>query len=334
MPRIVLSCLFAAVLLAAGSAAAEPIKIGVVAVTAFAPVYVAQERGYFAAEGVPATLIDFDAAAPVAVATVSGAIDFGAAAVTGAFYNLAGEGELKIIAAAAHESPGFQLQALVASRHAVAAGLKTLKDLPGRLFAVTGQGAPPIYVVGGIIAEKEGFDFDKVHVLPLQTIPNINTALAGGKADFTAVSITPGMLPLMQRGDIKLISWVGDVAPWQFGIVFTGTKTADGRRDTVERFLRAYAKGAHDYHDALVAADGTRKKGQAAQDMLRILAKYTHQSVDEVRLGVPYIDAEARLDVADVLHQVRFYKSRGLVKKDVDAAAVIDKRYVVPLPER
>ena len=331
---IAILILFAAALLAPCGAGAEPIKIGVVAVGAFAPAYVAQERGYFAAEGVPAELVYFDAAAPVAVATVSGAIDFGVTAATAAFYNLAGQGELKIIGAAAHEFPGFQIQAFIVSRHAFDGGLKSVKDLPGHSFAVTGQGGPPIYVVGGILAAKYGFDFKSLQILPLQTIPNINTALTGGKADFTLVSLTSGMVPLLDRGDLKLIGWVGDVAPWQFGLVMTATKTADTRRDTVERFVRAYAKGAHDYHDALTTADGKRKSGKAADAMIGILAKYTKQSVDEVKLGVPYLDAEARVDVKDILRQVAFYKSQGLVKDQVDATALIDQRYATALPER
>ena len=173
------------------AASAENLKIGVVGVNAFAPIYVAQEKGYFAAEGAPAELVYFDAAAPVAVAAVSGAIDVGVAAVTAAFYNLAGQGELKIIAGAAHESPGFQIQAFLASRSAYDGGLKSLKTLGGHSFGVTTKGAPPVYVVGGILAEKYGFDFKTIKVLSLQSIPNINTALAGGKADFTSVSMTP-----------------------------------------------------------------------------------------------------------------------------------------------
>jgi NitT/TauT family transport system substrate-binding protein len=315
-------------------AGAEAITIGVVGVNAFAPVYVAEERGYFAAEGVPARLVYFDSATQVAVAAVAGAVDFGVSAVTAAFYNLAGQGELKIIAAAAREYPGFKLQAFVVSRKALEAGLKSFRDLPGHSFAVTTAGAPPVYVVGGLLAEKYGFDFKSITIVQLQTIPNISTALAGGKADFSAVSLTPGMLPLMDRGDVKLMGWVGDSAPWQFGIAFAATKTADGRRDTVERFLRAYVHGARDYHDALATADEKPKAGPAADEMIKILAKYTKQTVDEVELGIPFIDAEARLDVQDVLHQVRFYKAQGAVKQEVDGADLIDMRYVVKLPER
>lgn len=333
MLRMLISCI-AAVLVAASSAAAEPIKIGVVAVSAFAPVFVAQERGYFAAEGVPAELVYFDAAAPVAVATVSGNVDFGVTAVTAAFYNLAGQGELKIIAAAAHEFPGFHLQAFLVSRQAFEGGLKRLKDLPGHSFAVTGQGGPPVYVVGGVIAPKYGFSLDKLRIVPLQTIPNIITAIAGGTADFTLSSLTPAVQPMMQRGDIHLIAWAGDEAPWQFGLVFAATKTADTRHDTVERFLRAYRKGARDYHDAMTTPEGKPKTGPDAEKMIAIIAKYTKQSVEQVKLGVPYVDGQGRLDIKDVLNQVNFYKSRNLVKEQVQGEPIIDKRYVIPLPEK
>jgi NitT/TauT family transport system substrate-binding protein len=315
----------------AGTASAEPIKIGVVGVTAFAPVYVAQERGYFAAEGVPAELVYFDAAAPVAVATVSGDLDFGVAAVTAAFYNLAGQGALKIIAGAAHEQAGFHIQAFMVSKAAFDGGLKSIKDVANHSYGVTTRGAPPVYVLGGILAGKFGFDFRTIKILSLQSIPNIDTALEGGAADFTAVSLLPGMVPLIDRGDIKLLAWVGDVAPWQFGLVFTGTKTADGRRDTVERFLRAYRRGARDYHDAMTGADGKPKSGPQADAMVDILAKYTKQKPADAKLSIPYIDPDGRLDVADILHQVQFYQSQGLVKDAVDGSSLIDRRYVIPL---
>jgi hypothetical protein len=49
--------------------------------------------------------------------------------------------------------------------------------------------------------------------------------------------------------------------------------------------------------------------------------------------GLGYMDAEARLDVPDVLKQVAWYRAQGMVKNDFDAAGIIDKRYVVPLSQ-
>jgi NitT/TauT family transport system substrate-binding protein len=318
--------------LCANIVAAEPIKIGVVRVAAFAPVYIAQEKGYFAAEGIPAEIVPFDAAQPVAVAVVAGSVDFGAAAVTGGLYNLAGHGALQIIAAAAAEHPGFRNQAILVSNRADAAGLKSLKDLPGHSLAVTGMGAPPVYVIGGVIAEKYGFDFKRVELQSLQSIPNIVSSLVGGKSDVTVTAMTGGIAALIERGDVKFMAWVGDEAPWQFGLAFTATRTANERRDMVEKFLRAYRRGARDYHDAFTGPDGERRDGPTAPEILTILAKHTNQSVDEVARSIPYIDAEARLDIKDILRQIAWYKSQGMVKAEVNGDAFIDRRYVVPLP--
>lgn len=322
----------AASILPTGGATADAIKVGTLRVAAFAPVFIAQEKGYFAAEGVPAEIIYFDAAQPVAVATVSGDIDFGVAAVTGGFYNLAGQGALKIIAAANREFPGFQTQAFIVSNAAYRSGLKSLEDLPGHSLGVTGLGAPPVYVVGGILAEKYGFDFKTIRLVSLSTMPNINTALAGGQVDFTITSLLGGMAGFVQRQQVQLIAWVGDVAPWQFGVAFAATKTADDRRDSVERFLRAYRQGARAYHDAFTGAGEIRKDGPAAPEMLAILAKYTGQSAADVAQGLPYIDQAARVDGKNIEHQIAWYKSQGIVKAPVDAAALLDRRYATVLP--
>jgi NitT/TauT family transport system substrate-binding protein len=228
--------------------------------------------------------------------------------------------------------PGFRIQAFLASKQAWESGLKSLKDLGGHSYGVTTRAAPPVYVVGGILAEKYHFDFKSITILSLQTIPNINTALTGGKADFTTISMTPGMVPLIKSGAVKLLAWTGDVAPWQFGIVITNTKSADARHDTVERFLAAYRHGARDYHDAVTGPDGKLKEGPAEEAMIKILAKYTKQSEDSVKLGIPYIDPDGRLDEKDILRQIAFYKSQGLVKPQVDGKTIIDTRYVKPMP--
>jgi NitT/TauT family transport system substrate-binding protein len=323
-----------AAMLLAVAAKAEPIKVGTLAVAGLAAPFIAQERGYFASAGVPAELVLFDAAQPVAVAVVAGAIDFGVAAATAGLYNLAAQGELRIIAAAAHEFPGFQIQAFLAATRAGATGVKSLKDLPGHSFAVTGMGAPPVYVVGSLVAAKYGFDYRSIKFVSMSTIPNVVSAIAGGQVDATVSSLTTQLAPLVQRRDVRLLGWVGDETPWQYGVVITSTKTADTRRPTVERFLAAYRKAARDYHDAFTGAGEKRQDGPTAPDILAILSKHIHQSVAEIRLAIPYLDANARLDAKDVRRQVDWYKSQGLVKGPVEADAMIDMHYVVPAPDR
>jgi hypothetical protein len=49
--------------------------------------------------------------------------------------------------------------------------------------------------------------------------------------------------------------------------------------------------------------------------------------------GIGYDDPEGRLDVKDILRQVAWFRSQGLVKGEFDGESVIDQRYAVPLPE-
>ncbi len=320
----------AALALACGGASAEPIKIGVIKLAASGPIFLAQEKGYFAAEGVPAELVYFQAGEAVAVAAVSRDIDFGACGSSGGLYSLAGQGALRIIAGGYKEQPGWKLFAFVASNRAHDAGLKTFPDLAGHSVAVTTVGSPTHYSLA-LVEEKFHLDPASVRLLPLQSIPNVLSAVVGGQADVGILNST-GATPNIEAGKVNLIGWAGDVIPWQLAVTFTATQTATGRRDTVERFLRAYKKGARDYHDAFTGADGKRADGPTAAVTLAIIGKYLDQPVEQVARSISYVDADERLDVGDVLHQVGWYRGQNMIKGSFDPESVIDKSYAVALP--
>ena len=331
---------FASVLILLGActfgcehAAAENVKIGTVKTAGGGPLYIAQERGYFAAEGVPAELVFFESSQPGAVAAVTGAIDIGMMSTTGGLYSLAGQGALRIIAGAAREVPGVHYFAYLASGRAYEAGLKSPKDLAGHAVAITQIGSPIHYILG-LLADKYQFDLKSTRLLPLQSIPNAMSAVIGGEADATVLPMQPTFPAMIQKGDLRVVGWVGDETPWQVYAAFTATKTADQRSDTVARFLRAYRKGVRDYHDAFTGPGEIPRDGPTATDIVAIIAKYTGLTVEDVKLGVPYYDPDARLDVKDILHQIAWYKSQGMVKPEVNGDQIIDKRYVISLSER
>src|SRR5260370_31152431 len=86
----------------------EPLKakIGVLRLASSAPVFIAQDKGYFREAGLDIELKFFDAAQPIAVATTSGDVDFGVTAFTARLYNLAGKGTLKVIGGMSWEKAG------------------------------------------------------------------------------------------------------------------------------------------------------------------------------------------------------------------------------------
>jgi len=88
---------------------AEHIKIGILKTPPSGLVFIALDKGYFAAEGLDVELSYFEAGQPIALATAAGSIDFGANGPSAAFYNLAGEGVLRIIAGMYREAPSFRI---------------------------------------------------------------------------------------------------------------------------------------------------------------------------------------------------------------------------------
>jgi NitT/TauT family transport system substrate-binding protein len=317
-----------ACLLLSTAAHAEQIKIGLLKTTSSGPVFIADAKGYFAAEGLQAEVVVFESAQPIAVATASGAVDFGVAGFTGGFYGLAGDGALRIISGGASEIAGYHNQAFLASNKAWAAGLHSLKDMPGHSFAVSQIGSPPHYAMG-LAAQKYGFDLKSVRILPLQSIPATEAALTGGQADASgATGSLAGVI--LARGDAKLMGYMGDETPYQLSGTFTSRKIADDRGDTVHHFLNALNKAYRDY-DAAFIKDGKRQDGPTAPEMLAIVAKGTGQKPEDTTKGLPYIDAKGRVDTADVIRQYQWYKAQGMIKGAAAPETIIDRRYAVAL---
>ncbi len=317
--------------LACSAASAEEIRFGLTKIANCAPIAIALEKKYFEAEGLAPKLTFFEAQAPVAVAVASGDLDFGDAAHTAALYNLDAAGRVRVIASGASDAPSFHALAIVASNQAYAAGLTKLSDLPGHSYALTQMGTGLQYVLGRVAA-REGFDANRVTLLPLQSNPNIASALAGGRADAAAFDST-NAIPLIQKGEVKLLGWVGDstgYTPTFF--MFASRDMLDNHADTVKHFLAAYRKAVRDYYRAFTDAQAQRHDEATAPAMLDIVANWIGQAPERVKLGLPYFDPEARVDMASVQDQLDWYRSIGAIKENLLAAAVVDKRFAVERP--
>lgn len=329
--RRIFALAMAAILLslAPPALANDAIKIGVVKNSVYGPFFIAESRGYFKAEKLDATLVMFDSALLMSPAVVSGSLDFAGGNASAAAYNLGGQGALRVIAGFAEDRPGFQLFAFVASIRAYDGGLKTIAALPGHSVAVQALGAAAAYTLN-LIEAKYHLDPAKIRELPLQSNSNIISAVSGGTAD---ASIGPAtqIMPVVRRGEVKLLAFTGDEVQWQLGTIYTAKKTADERHDVVERFLAAYRKGVHDYDDAFVDAAGKRRDSADAPAILAILSKYLEQPPEALKPALGYVNEGGRLDVKDIERQIAWYRSQGMIKPEVDAEATIDKRYVIPL---
>ena len=317
-------------IMAMGTAHAEDAlkaKIGVLRLSSSAPVFIAQDKGYFREAGLEVELKFFDAAQPIAVATTSGDVDFGITAFTAGLYNLAGKGVLKVIGGMSREKAGYPLIGYFASNNAYAAGLKTPKDLAGNRVAMTQVGSTFHYSLG-LLADKYGFKLADVKIVPLQSLSNAAAALKGETVDAALLPISTAR-KLMDEGGAKFLGWVGDETPWQLGAVFASPKTLTNRA-LVTKLLGALAKADREYHDVILAAmkDGVAPINDQTKPLLEIIAKYTNLPVEQVVGNCAYIDPDGKLDVKNVDNQIKWLQEQGFVDKGFDANAIIAKDYV------
>ena len=317
---------------AIGAARADELlkaKVGVLRLSSSAPVFIAQDKGYFKDAGLDVELKFFDAAQPIAVATASGDVDFGVTAFTAGLYNLAGKGVLKVIGGMSREKAGFPLIGYFASNNAYAAGLKTPKDLAGKRIAVTQVGSSFHYSLG-LLADKYAFKLSGVKVLPLQSLSNAAAALKGETVDAALLPVSTAR-KLMDDNGAKLLGWVGDETPWQLGAVFASPK-ALANKALVTKLLGALERADREYHDVILASvkDGNASIDEKTKPLLEIIAKYTNLPVEQVVGNCAYIDPDGKLDVKNVVNQIEWLQGQGFVDKGFDADAIIARDYVKP----
>src|SRR4051795_11703008 len=319
-------------LTAAATARADDLlkaRIGVLRLSSSAPVFIAQDKGYFREAGVDIELKFFDAAQPIAVATTSGDIDVGVTAFTAGLYNLAGKGTLKVIGGMSREKAGYPLIGYFASNKAYEAGLKTPKDLAGKRIAVTQVGSSFHYSLG-LLADKYGFKLSEMKIVPLQSLSNAAAALKGETVDAALLPVSSAR-KLMDDGGAKLLGWVGDETPWQLGAVFASPKTL-ANKALVTKLLAALERADREYHDVILASV---KGGNAAIDdktrpLLEIIAKYTNLPVEQVVGNCAYIDPDGKLDVKNVANQIGWLQGQGFVDKGFSVDAILAREYVKP----
>lgn len=331
--RVVLA-LAALAVLSAPCEAADKVAVGALRFVSSGGLFLAIERGYFAAEGIEPELKFFEAAQPIAVAIASGDIQFGLTGITGGTLNLAAKGGAKIIASQGAERKGVVGNTLVASNGAYAKGLTAFEKLDGATVAISQVGSTFHYQLGQIAAAK-GFPLSRIAMKPLQSLPNMVAAVKTGQVD---AAILPWHIagPMVARGEVRRIGPLSDIAGYQYGALLAQPKVVTERRGLAEHFVRAYVRGLADYTGALLRTDatGTRVVDEAATKAAEQIGKYVYPSdpspeaAQKVIASAVYCDPAGRLDLADIEAQIAWYKAQKLVDAGVDARTFVDTSFV------
>jgi NitT/TauT family transport system substrate-binding protein len=327
--RALLSALAALLLCFVSTAhAADKIVAAGNRLSAIAPLYIAIEKGLFAAEGLDVSLVHLTSATEIGAAIASGSAQFGMTAFSAGIYTLAGKGALTVIAGGYEEHPGFHGVALVVNKAVYDRGLRKPSNLAGRRVAITTVGSGSHNQLARL-AKKYGFRFDDIQIVPLQTLANEVSAVKGGQVDVSPLPATLAQ-QVEASGAGKIIAWMGDEVPTQFGGLFAAPTIIANNRELAARFVRAYGKAIQIYDRAFQrkGPDGKPGKGEDYDELIKIIAGHTGEAPAALALALPYFDPEARLQVSDIAEQIEVYKSLKLVDQSLRVDAVVDRSFV------
>ncbi len=293
------------------SAASTRLSAGYVPSTLFAPVFVAQDRGYFESAGAAVSLTPIVAGQDALALVATGRLDFIAAGLSAAFFNGIERGlDVRIVASTGYQPrTGGHPSALVV--RADLDGVRSVADLRGKRVAWNGgAGAASAYYVSRIFA-KAGLKLSDVEVVNIGT-PDQGVAFER-KAIDAAFTSTPATEAFEER---KLVRFLA--AP-PAGIAATGIffgPSLLGNPNLARAVLDAGRRGALDIAGA--AYDSPQN--------LATFATYTQVPVDVLRRSARYDFApDLRIDQPTLEDMQRVFLGLGILTyaTPLDAARMV-----------
>jgi len=308
----------------AGAAEPKKVKVGILKLTSSAPVFVGVEKGFFRDAGIEPDLVYFQAAQPVAVAIAAGEIEVGATGLTAGLYNIVAGGErLWVVADKGREWPGYPLTALVVQKDGP---IQSVKDLRGRKVGITQLGSTFHYMLGNLV-EQEGLALTDVEPAPLRTLGAMAEALQARRVDAILIP-QPLAGTAVEKGFGRIVHWVGDRLPYQVAAIFYSPRFAQDRERALA-FMRGYVRASRYYFDAVLARkDGKPAPGPQYDEVVAITARYTEAPPELIRVGLPYQDRDARLDVPDIGRQLDWYHRTGMVTRPLVPRDLVDASFL------
>ncbi|MEJ7761191.1 MAG: ABC transporter substrate-binding protein [Thermomicrobiales bacterium] len=294
------------------------ITVGYIPISIYAPVYLAEAKGYYDALGLDVTLQAFAGGTDPIALTGSGQIDFAAVGAGPAFWNsIALDLPVQIVAPGHAEGSPVATPLMISRENCLSGEVGSIADLAGQRVSINARGGTE-YWLGAALATG-GLTIDDVD---LQTIafPDAVAALDTGAIDAAMIAEPLATLAEQQGIAVRLLPDfpVQDIQPT--AIIGNRDFTAQNPEVTTA-FVTAYLMAARDL------------SGGSFNDPanLAIISEYTSVPAELLASSVQplyFPNGEINVDSLDALQ--RFFIDRGQLEYDepIDPATAIDIRFV------
>jgi NitT/TauT family transport system substrate-binding protein len=276
----------------------RPVRMGLILGVATASFYIAQERGWFTAEGIDWQYEPLQVTSEALAQVATGNLEVANVTVGAAVLNSLVRGlDVKVIAGNTSYPPsGPGINAFMVRKDLYDSGVTDASGLRGRRVGGNSLGVFTEYAIDRALATA-GLGMDDIEFvqMPFADIPagfsnraidaafTIEPAVSVIRAQNTAVTILPDWLRGAQE------------------TVLMGGPAFLRDRPLAEAFLRVYLRGVR-----ALQAEGL------TPDNAALVERYTRVSADLVRgMRTPYVDPDGRVNWDSLMDQQRFYMARG-----------------------
>jgi NitT/TauT family transport system substrate-binding protein len=243
---------------------AEEITLAVYAGSDSTLVYIAQEQGFFADNGLEVTLREYEAGKLAGDAVIAGEADIATSSDFVFVSNSLESDDLRVLGTISESD----LIELVARKDR---GISTPADLKGKRIGVTRKSAGEFYL--GTFLTFNGLSLSDVEIVDLNP-SEIVEAISGGEID-AGLTWNPNIYNMKQALGENAVSWPGQSGQAFYFVLLARAEFLSERSLAVERFLRALVQ----------AEDFVEAHNEEAKEFIRQTFDYDAAYLDSVWPG-------------------------------------------------
>lgn len=283
------------------AAAPDKVTVAYVAITNFAPLYVAIERGLMKEQNIEVTLQKVTTAADALPFLATGQYDVGGVGMAAATFNGFNKGlDFRIVASAAIQPLKDGPTVILVRKDLKDSGkVKTVADLKGMKVGVAGAaGSTGAYFVAKALRDA-GLTFKDITAVNLAN-PDLVLGMKQGSIDAALVG-PPYSDQIIKDGTGVLLA--KDVAPGAMTTVWMYSgKFIKERPEVAKRFMIALVKGAR-------AMQGAK---YLDPENIKAYLKYTPSTEEAIKTGVPpFIDPDLKIYLDSVKNLEEVFRAEG-----------------------
>ena len=316
LARTLLAALAAAGLAGSASQAEETIKMGVVRSLANGALLLAQDKGYLKEAGIKLELEFVQSSSTAMASLAQGQLNIIAGGVSAGYFN-ALDKKLPIIITIDRVTTPVRHNLML--RADLKDQVKSLKDLKGKVIASNAPGSISTYEVGKML-ETVGMSINDVEI---KNIPFGQYAVAMKNKAVDAALTIPPFRYSMEANNLGIpFAEADDIVqprPLTIAVHLVNTEWAEGKRELLNKFYVAVARGIRDYCNAY--HNGSNRKA-----LIDLLVSSKTETRPELLNKFPWparnvtgkLNAQSLLDIQDWFLKHKFTTAKFPLERLVD----------------